>query len=371
LTHTWSYHNSLKDYEIEFLELYAEGKKLDECCPEILKERWESLKNKHLVFLKSFGEAKVEANDYCFYDLVPESFIIDFFKIKSEITQHVLETYEKPQNYDFLLNLSNLLAQIEKNKLQIDMKDLSADLHNLRARKFKDKLSRLQPYVSYNLFGTITGRLTTKKNSFPLLTLDKNYRKIIKPKNTWFIELDFNAAELRCLLSLNDQSQPQEDIHQWHGRILSNLFGQTMERDEIKRKIFGWLYGPANVSLGIPKIERLYNKKSVIQKYWDGEQIVNPFGRKIPADNFHALNAIIQSTTSDTFLRRAIAVNKLLEGRKSFTMGLIHDSMVIDFDRNDKDILEDLIKEFGNTDLGIFKVNASLGTNFGNMRKFR
>jgi hypothetical protein len=170
---------------------------------------------------------------------------------------------------------------------------------------------------------------------------------------------------------LNDQSQPQEDIHQWHGRILSNLFGQTMERDEIKRKIFGWLYGPANVSLGIPKIERLYNKKSVIQKYWDGEQIVNPFGRKIPADNFHALNAIIQSTTSDTFLRRAVAVNKLLEGRKSFTMGLIHDSMVIDFDRNDKDILEDLIKEFGNTDLGIFKVNASLGTNFGNMRKFR
>ena len=52
-------------------------------------------------------------------------------------------------------------------------------------------------------------------------------------------------------------------------------------------------------------------------------------------------------------------------------MGLIHDSMVIDFDRNDKDLLEDLIKEFGNTDLGKFKVNASLGTNFGNMRKFR
>ena len=99
--------------------------------------------------------------------------------------------------------------------------------------------------------------------------------------------------------------------------------------------------------------------------------MINPFGRKISADEFHALNAVIQSTTSDTFLRRAIAVNKMLQGRKSFTMGLIHDSMVIDFDRHDKDILEDLIKEFGNTDLGIFKVNASLGTSFGNMRKFR
>ena len=121
----------------------------------------------------------------------------------------------------------------------------------------------------------------------------------------------------------------------------------------------------------IPEIQRYYDKEKALQNYWNGEEIINPFGRKVKADKFHALNALIQSTTSDTFLRRAIAVNKLLEGRKSFTMGLIHDSMVIDFDRNDKDILENLIKEFGNTDLGIFKVNASLGTNFGNMRKFR
>ena len=32
---------------------------------------------------------------------------------------------------------------------------------------------------------------------------------------------------------------------------------------------------------------------------------------------------------------------------------------------------EDLIKEFQDTDLGIFKVNASLGTHFGNMKRFR
>ena len=87
-----------------------------------------------------------------------------------------------------------------------------------------------------------------------------------------------------------------------------------------------------------------YDKRKVLNKYWDGSTVTNPFGRKIVADEFHALNAVIQSTTSDTFLRRAIAVNKLLENKKSFTMGLIHDSMVIDFDRNDKDILENLIK---------------------------
>ena len=114
-----------------------------------------------------------------------------------------------------------------------------------------------------------------------------------------------------------------------------------------------------------------YDKKNALKKYWNGEEVTNPFGRKIKADEFHALNAIIQSTTSDTFLRRAIAVNKILKNRKSFTMGLIHDSIVIDFSREDRDLIDILIKEFGNTDLGLFKVNASLGTHFGNMKRFR
>ena len=371
LSKTWSYNSVLKDQDIEYASLYAQSQTLDKCCPDIIKDKWEQVKQKHFAYLNSFKEAKVKFNDYCFYDLVPECFVMEYFDMKSQITDHVLNSYEKPENYTFLLELSELIFQIENHKLNIDLSTLDNNLHEFRTRKFKEKLSRTHPHIFYNIFGTITGRLTTKKDSFPILTLDKNYRKIIKPQNDWFIELDFNAAELRCLLTLNNQSQPEEDIHQWHGRIFNRLLNCSMSRDEIKRKIFGWLYGPPNASLGIPEVQRYYDKEKALQNYWNGEEIINPFGRKVKADKFHALNALIQSTTSDTFLRRAIAVNKLLEGRKSFTMGLIHDSMVIDFDRNDKDILENLIKEFGNTDLGIFKVNTSLGTSFGNMRKFR
>jgi len=371
LSKTWSFNSILKDKDIQYASLYAQGQNLDQCCPDILKENWEEVKQKHFAYMKSFEGAKVKFNDYCFYDLVPESFVIEYFDMKSQITDHILDSCEKPENYEFLLELSELVSGIENHKLNIDLKALDNDLHEYRTRKFKEKLARMHPHISYNVFGTITGRLTTKKDSFPILTLDKNYRKIIKPQNDWFIELDFNAAELRCLLALNNQPQPQEDIHEWHGYVINRLFDHEMDRNEIKRKIFGWLYGPANVSLGIPEIERYYNKKKALQKYWDGKEVINYFGRKIKADDFHALNAIIQSTTSDVFLRRAIAVNKLLEGKKSFTMGLIHDSMVIDFAREDKDLLENLSKEFGNTDLGIFKVNTSLGTNFGNMRKFK
>ena len=121
----------------------------------------------------------------------------------------------------------------------------------------------------------------------------------------------------------------------------------------------------------MPQIEKYYDKQKALEAYWMGTEIINPFERKVKADEFHALNALIQSTASDVFLRRAIAVNKLLKNRKSLTLALIHDSMIIDFAREDKDILEELIKEFGNTDLGQFKVNTSLGTNFGNMKRFR
>jgi hypothetical protein len=371
LSKTWSYNSILKDQDIKYAYLYAQGQNLDQCCPDILKDDWEKTKQKHFAYIKSFEEAKVKYNDYCFYDLVPESFVKEYFDMKSQITDHVLNSYEKPENYNFLLELSDLIFEIENNKLNIDLSALDTKLYEFRTRKFKEKLARIQPCISYNVFGTITGRLTTKKDSFPILTLDKNYRNVVMPKNDWFVELDFNAAELRCLLALNKQEQPEEDIHQWHGRIFDRLLNCTMSREEIKRKIFGWLYGPPNASLGIPEVQRYYDKEKALQNYWNGKEIINPFGRKVKADKFHALNALIQSTTSDTFLRRAIAVNKLLEGRKSFTMGLIHDSMVIDFDRNDKDILDNLIKEFGDTDLGVFKVNTSLGTSFGNMRKFR
>ena len=371
LSGTWSYHSVLKDHNIEYASLYANGNTLDECCPEKLQNKWNEIKQKHFAYIKSFQNGFCQIEDQCFYDLVPESFVIEYFGIKNQITDHVLNTYIKPENYDFLLELSKLITDIRDNKLNINPDVLRDKLHQVRTRNFHTKLYSCSPFIDYNIFGTITGRLTTHKNSFPILTMSKNYRQVLTPTNDWFIELDFNAAELRCLLALNKENQPKEDLHDWHGSIFNKLMDHELDRDEIKRKIFGWLYGPLNASLGIPQIEKYYDKQKALKEYWTGTEIINPFERKIKADEFHALNALIQSTTSDVFLRRAIAVNKLLKNRKSLTVALIHDSMVIDFAREDKEILNELITEFGNTDLGQFKVNASLGTNFGNMKKFR
>ena len=371
LSKTWAYHSTLKGYDIKYASLYAKTRTLDECCPDELKKEWSTIKKKYSAYIKSFQTGFCELDEECFYDLVPHSFVLEYFNLKSQITEHVLSTTPEPKDYSFLVALSELLTDIRDHKLLIEPKEISNKLHETKARSFFTKLHAVRPFIDYNMFGTITGRLTTHKNSFPLLTMSKDYRRVVKPTNTWFIELDFNAAELRCLLALNDQEQPEQDMHDWHGSIFNRLSDHKLSRDDIKRKIFGWLYGPLDASLGIPQVQKHYDKRKVLNKYWDGNTVVNPFGRKIIADEFHALNAVIQSTTSDIFLRRAIAVNKLLENKKSFTMGLIHDSMVIDFHREDKDLIDEIIKEFGDTDLGKFKVNTSLGTHFGNLKRFR
>jgi len=189
LTGTWDYNMDHKNDQIEYANLYLQGKSIDEICPLHLKNRWESVKERHKAFIKSFQEAQVKASAYCFYDLVPETFLLEFFGTKCEITQYVLNNFEKPKNYDFLLSLRKMLIDIEQHKLNLNLSSLDNQMHKYKVRRFKDKLRRISHNISYNLFGTVTGRLTTKKGSFPILTLDRDYRSIVVPITIFFLSL--------------------------------------------------------------------------------------------------------------------------------------------------------------------------------------
>ena len=46
---------------------------------------------------------------------------------------------------------------------------------------------KYQPYCKYSIFGTKTGRLINIPGSFPILTMDKDFRKIVEPTNDWFV----------------------------------------------------------------------------------------------------------------------------------------------------------------------------------------
>ena len=81
LTSTWDYANFLKDQDINYARLYCGGQTLDQACPDHLLDEWHEKSAKLKAFLNSFKESKVSLRENCFFDLVPERFLLDFCEI--------------------------------------------------------------------------------------------------------------------------------------------------------------------------------------------------------------------------------------------------------------------------------------------------
>lgn len=361
---TWSYSSFLSEAkDVEYAQLYCLGASLSEVCPPEHKERWSKVSKKLRAYLKSFAHAKVSLDEHCFFDLVPERFLVELCEAKNDITAYVLENYERPKNYEFMRDVVRLTSDISSQQLVLDKAPLKNCLGSPKGRLLWKSFDGLSRRIVYNPYGTKTGRLTTMKTSFPILTLAKEHRSIIKPKNDWFLELDFNAAELRTLLALAGEEQPTDDIHIWN---VDNVYQGKYSREDAKQKIFSWLYNPKSKD---KKASVAYKRDEVLAKHWDGERINTPFGRTIEADEKHALNYLIQSTSSDVFLDRALAIHDFLKNKKSNISMLIHDSVIVDVASEDLNDVKQMVNIFSDTALGSYRVGASAGRNFGDLRK--
>ena len=362
ITCTWKYSSFLKNFDIKYANILCEGKSLSEVCPEELREDYERIWSKLKAFYKSFNISKISLQDHCFFDLVPKGFLKEYCSIKDRITQHVIDTYREPSNYENMVQITKLVTDIKYQKLNIDLSVLNDDLSDTRTKEFYKKIYKTEPYIKYNAFGTKTGRLTTQKYSFPILTMDKKYRKIIKPNNQWFVELDYNAAELRVLLGLLGEDQPQMDLHEYNAL---KLFKGDISRENAKKRIFSWLYNP-NAKDEI--LSKLYDRETIKSEYWDGNKVQTTYHREIASDEYHALNYIIQSTCSDLILDKAIIISEMLKGMKTKIAFIIHDSIVLDYADEDGSFINDVFWEFTDTPFGRFKTNVAGGKNFGEMK---
>jgi hypothetical protein len=362
LTKTWST-TELELDNVEYASVYCGGKTLSEVCPQELKPQWNKVNSKFSAYLKSFEHAKISLHEHCYFDLVPKRFLYEYYSVVDKITEYVFETYKKPDNYDFLVDLVKLTDQMSRNRLLLDQEALRPHMANVQTRNLWKKFSEVPPYIRFNPFGTVTGRLSTLRNSFPILTLPKQLRTVVKPKNDWLVEVDYNAAELRTLLALSGKEQPKEDLHKWN---IENVYNSEVTRDDAKKRIFSWLYNPSSVD---SKSSRIYDRDKVKNKYFNGSHIVTDFNRKIVCNERVALNYIIQSTTSDLVMSKVVEVNKLLSGSKSNIIFCMHDSFVIDLNDDDKPLLKKVLEIFSNTRYGEYKVNLSIGRDFKDMRE--
>ena len=361
LTKTWRYTGSVKDNDVEYAWIYANGVGLEGACPEHLSERLDKAQRKFRAFLKTFEIGRINLREHCFFDMVPETFLKEFCEVKNLITQHVFENYEKPESYDMLVSFEKLLHKIKYQDLNINIDGCKSYFHTSLGRRKVGDLLKGSKYVDYNLYGTVTGRLTTRKKSFPILTMRKDFRALIKPKNTAFVSLDYNGAEVRTFLDLSGVEQPKCDVHQWN---IENVFNNSIDRDSAKTNFFSWLYNPESDAIS----SDLYKREKVLDKWYDGWYISTPFKRKIKVSAKKALNYLIQSTTSDRVMTRATEIDNLLKERKSFISHIVHDELVLDFHESDRDLLPK-IKEVFETDN--FKANIMIGPNYLDLKELK
>lgn len=370
ISHTWSYSSFLKNLDIEYANLYVEGKTLEEICPLHLISEYNDSKNKLKAIINSFIEAKVSMKDNCFYELVPKNFLQNYCEIKNKICFYIFENYKKPAEYQFYLKFTEILDDIKNRNLNIDVESLKLKLADEKTSIFYKKILNSNTNINYNLFGSITGRLTTLKNSFPILTLPSQHRSILKPTNDWFVAFDMNAAELRTSLALLEKDLPDEDLYEV---LKKEVYSDKLSRSLVKQTTTSWLYNSSN-SNNIEysdKLDNIFCKETLINSHWDGKYVYTPFNRKIESDKFHAIPYLNQSTFIDLFHRQAIKVNNFLLNKKSFICFFLHDELVIDVSDDEKENIIDIIKILENTEFGKYLVNVKVGKDYGNMKKLK
>ncbi len=362
LTHSWKYTASLADRDVEYGWIYAGGRTLTEVCPDELKDELHRSQKRLRAYLKSFQLAKVNMRDHCIFDLVPRDFLKEFCEIKNKVSAHVFDTHPRPACYNHLQNVEKLLYKIRYQTLNLNnegCKNLHYSSHNsVRAKKILNGPN----YIDYNLFGTVTGRLTTNPSSFPVLTVQKEFRKLLKPTNDWLLSLDYNAAEVRTFIALAGEEQPDEDVHEWH---IKNLIEDELTRDDAKVRFFAWLY---NYDSSDDEFGR-YQRDLLLEQYYHNGEIVTPFEREIPVDIRKALNYLIQSTTADIVLNRAVALDQFLEDKKSFVAFIVHDEVVIDLADEDRHLVPEIKEIFACNFLDNYLVNLNCGKNYYDLKE--
>ena len=361
-TNTWSYATYLLNKEVEYAYLYSGGKSLDSACPEDFRGQWAQSQQKIKAALKASQEVGLSLDDHCIYELIPRHYLAKFAEAKNVICKSVFNNTAKPSNYDHLLKIYKMIADIKSRKLDID--PTTIERLTVQDRNVFKLITTNDPYINYDMFKTVTGRLATKPKSFPVMTLAKKYRQVLTPTNDWLFELDFNACELRVALALLGHEQPEEDLHDWN---LKNVFTRAKDRDNAKKRIFSWLYNPNSTD---DKVDKIYDRKMLKDMYYDkvSNKVFTQFGREIESDEDHSISYLIQSTAADLVFEQMYEVWNFLKDKKSFVKFCNHDSIIIDLSEEDQYEINKISKLFNNTRFGKFKINHAGGKNWSEMK---
>ena len=357
---TWK--NFDPGYDVEFSWVKARGTSIRSYLEKNHDSHSLAALNRYQACLKSCKVVGQDLNHSTIEDSIPSFVLEDYLSVVNRVCEEVWNSSTmSEEEYKTLKNNHIVSLMCSQNRLEFNNKWVKKNLHLGRLRQFMSRKAHRR--VKYDIFGTRTGRFATSKASFPILSLDKSFRSLLVPKNDLFAVFDYNAAEVRTLLSLSGISQPSSDIHEWNRK---NILNSTSSRDDTKQKFFAWLYNPDASG----PFDQYYDRKAVVEKYWNPEGFVaTPFGRKISSTDRLSLNYLLQSSTNDAIMESLIGALRSLQNFQGSVAFVIHDSIVLDCKRADAAKLEHFKRKLEDTRFGRYQCSFHLGKDFGNLRR--
>jgi hypothetical protein len=315
-------------------------------------------------------------------EAIPEDLLKSWFLLKSQITQDIFNSVTpRPQEArDHLAEIRWLIERVSRTPLNLDRQRVftfsRVDKSNMVENVRKNSINTIR----YDMWKGATGRLTTKDGSFPILNLRRDYRSMVRPHNSFFMEMDFNAADVRSFLYLFDDRNKllYENIEDIYDVFREKLDLERIERKELKSKTMAKLY-----DYSYNELLRSFdvNKKihEVVEFVDDENGVVtfrNPTGRRFSYQKgekylpHHLVSYLAQGTTNDMLLSVVAKIETMLMGYKSRVAWMIHDSVVLDMDEEEYNILSEKLRHvFSQTPIGRYHHSLYVGYNFGKMEK--
>jgi hypothetical protein len=309
----------------------------------------------HIYFQNKYPEYK-KINK-----LIP---ISKHYELCENIYNNVKHNFDKelPSYFEFYNNKATLaFFGIEKNGITIN--------ENIFYEHFKPNQSfySIQDskiYTNYNLY-TTTRRPSNAFNgvNFAALNKENGSRKSFIPQNHRFVEIDISAYHPHLAANLVGYDFGDQDVHQ----VFADMYGVSY--DESKNLTFKQLYG--GVFREYENLEYFQLIKQYINNIWEefnnSGKVITPISgycfEKSKLDNMNPqklFNYILQNYESSNNVYILMDIHKLLKGKNTKLILYTYDSVLIDYDDEEKlfNSIKNIFKKHN------LKIKVKNGTNY-------
>lgn len=257
----------------------------------------------------------------------------------------------KPVGFQFYNEIATkVYFMVEQEGIRVDIRGFLDKYNPDNPRAMMD---REIVYNRYNLSNS-TSRPTNSFGSVNFLAIPKGeeFRRVFKPKNDTFVEMDFDGYHIRLISKLiGHKLESGEKAHKQIARMYLGDRVEDMTPEEYakaKASNFKMIYGTVQKDLEHLEISKEIQKyiADLWTEFESEKAISNPESQKQFTSNLKDMypnklfNYLVQSLETSRNIRVLYRILKQVQQFKSKIILVTYDSFLIDWDESEPEILE-------------------------------